>query len=160
MYAYTNASARAWFTNTFEVGCTYNFSKRAIHFLKRALYSFKRALFPLKRTYDACAISSNTSYRALLMEYRPLQRDHTLIWGRTALFGGNIGPYIPPRELHFSLNRTYDAFAVSSNTSYNALFRPRMDWSHSKRHELVDCPLFTIARQSIELYCDYWVRIF
>ena len=29
---------------------------------------------------------------------------------------------------------------------------PRMQKSHSKRHELVDCPLFTIARKSMELY--------
>ena len=26
------------------------------------------------------------------------------------------------------------------------VYRPRMKKSHSKRHELVDCPLFTIAR--------------
>jgi len=29
---------------------------------------------------------------------------------------------------------------------YVSFIRPRMEKSHSERHELVDCPLFAIAR--------------
>jgi len=50
-------------------------------------------------------------------------------------------------------NTTYKPQSIICRTDsvymsliWHSVNRPRMDKSHSKRHELVDCPLFTIAR--------------
>jgi len=98
----------------------------------------------IRRQDDFRLVENNLNFLAAWGEERLLLRKQRIcrfFLSKCLFFGATVSGGKTPT------NKGLNAiFMWKINTKTSLTLRPRMGKSHSKRHELVDCPLFTIAR--------------